>query len=118
MGIALSYSIHILCHANHCHDPRQIIRDLAYPLTIGSITTIGAFAGLLFTDSQLLRDFGLFASLTLVGTTLFSLVLLPHLIRKEDRGGGSAATACWWRRYSGSRRYASSSSTASASTAT
>ena len=52
MGIALSYSIHILCHANHCHDPRQIIRDLAYPLTIGSITTIGAFAGLLFTDSQ------------------------------------------------------------------
>ena len=70
MGIALSYSIHILCHANHCHDPRQIIRDLAYPLTIGSITTIGAFAGLLFTDSQLLRDFGLFASLTLVGTTL------------------------------------------------
>ncbi len=88
MGIALSYSIHILCHANHCHDPRQIIRDLAYPLTIGSITTIGAFAGLLFTDSQLLRDFGLFASLTLVGTTLFSLVLLPHLIRKEDRGGG------------------------------
>lgn len=88
MGIALSYSIHILCHANHCHDPRQIIRDLAYPLTIGSITTIGAFAGLLFTDSQLLRDFGLFASLTLVGTTLFSLVLLPHLIRKEKRGGG------------------------------
>lgn len=132
MGIALSYSIHILCHANHCHDPRQIIRDLAYPLTIGSITTIGAFAGLLFTDSQLLRDFGLFASLTLVGTTLFSLVLLPHLIRKEDRGGGRpcwkawsgsrvcapTATACWWRRYSGSRRYASSSSTASASTAT
>lgn len=90
MGIALSYSIHILCHANHCHDPRQIIRDLAYPLTIGSITTIGAFAGLLFTDSQLLRDFGLFASLTLVGTTLFSLVVLPHLIRKGDRGGGSA----------------------------
>lgn len=132
MGIALSYSIHILCHANHCHDPRQIIRDLAYPLTIGSITTIGAFAGLLFTDSQLLRDFGLFASLTLVGTTLFSLVLLPHLIRKEDRGGGRpcwkawsgsrvcapTATACWWRRYSDSRRYASSSSTASASTAT
>ena len=39
--------------------------------------SIGAFAGLLFTDSQLLRDFGLFASLTLVGTTLFSLVLLP-----------------------------------------
>ena len=132
MGIALSYSIHILCHANHCHDPRQIIRDLAYPLTIGSITTIGAFAGLLFTDSQLLRDFGLFASLTLVGTTLFSLVLLPHLIRKEKRGGGPpcwngwsgsrecvpTGTARWWRRSCCSRSYVSSSSTASALTAT
>ena len=93
MGIALSYSIHILCHANHCHDPRQIIRDLAYPLTIGSITTIGAFAGLLFTDSQLLRDFGLFASLTLVGTTFFSLAVLPHLIRKGERGGGDCGAA-------------------------
>lgn len=79
-GIALSYSIHILSHTNHIHDMRMLIRDLAYPLTIGSFTTIGAFAGLLFTNSKLLQDFGLFSSLTLVGTTLFALVFLPHFL--------------------------------------
>jgi 1-acyl-sn-glycerol-3-phosphate acyltransferase len=81
LGIALSYSIHVISHANHTSDPRQIIRDLAWPLTIGSFTTIGAFVGLLFTSSQLLRDFGLFAALTLVGTTLFCLIFLPHMLR-------------------------------------
>lgn len=82
LGIALSYSIHVISHANHTSDPRLIIRELAWPLTVGGFTTIGAFLGLLFTDSQLLRDFGLFAALTLVGTTLFCLVFLPHLLGK------------------------------------
>ena len=80
MGIALSYSIHVLAHSNHIHDPRQVVAELAYPLTVGSFTTIGAFLGLLFTRSQLLHDFGLFAALTLIGTTLFSLIFLPHML--------------------------------------
>lgn len=80
LGIALSYSIHILAHSNHTHDPRKIIEELAYPLTVGSFTTIGAFLGLLFMRSPLLHDFGLFSALTLVGTTLFSLIFLPHML--------------------------------------
>ncbi len=86
-GIALSYSIHILSHTNHCNDMRQLIRELAYPLTVGSFTTIGAFFGLLFTNSNLLQDFGLFSALTLIGTTLFALIFLPHFIKvnKESK---------------------------------
>ncbi len=80
-GIAISYSIHVVCHANHTGDPREIVAELAYPMTVGSFTTIGAFVGLMFTSSSLLSDFGLFAALALVGTTLFSLVCLPHLLR-------------------------------------
>ena len=80
-GIALSYSIHVLSHSNHTSDMRQVIRELAYPLTVGSFTTIGAFLGLLFTSSSLLRDFGLFSAFVLIGTTLFCLVFLPHFIR-------------------------------------
>lgn len=82
-GIAFSYSIHILSHSNHCTDMRQLIRELAYPLTVGCITTIGAFAGLLFTNSTLLQDFGLFSALTLIGTTLFSLIFLPHFLNTK-----------------------------------
>ncbi|MCL1821310.1 MAG: MMPL family transporter [Prolixibacteraceae bacterium] len=81
LGIALSYSIHVISHSNHVADVRQIIKDLAKPLTIGSFTTIGAFLALLFTSSPLLRDFGLFSSLSLIGTTLFCLIFLPHFIK-------------------------------------
>lgn len=80
LGIALSYSIHMIAHQMHVRSIEQLVRELVFPLTVGSITTIGAFAGLLFTSSSLLKDFGLFASLTLVGTTIFCLVFLPHFL--------------------------------------
>lgn len=80
LGIALSYSIHMVVHQSHVDSVRRLIRELTYPLTVGSFTTIGAFVGLLFTRSDLLRDFGLFAAMTLVGTTLFCLVYLPHFL--------------------------------------
>ena len=83
MGIALSYSIHMLAHQNHVSTVQQLIKELAYPLTVGSFTTIGAFFGLTFTTSDLLRDFGLFASLALIGTTLFCLIWLPHFLKGQ-----------------------------------
>ncbi len=86
-GIAISYSTHVVCHANHTRNGREIVEELAYPMTVGSITTIGAFLGLMFTSSPLLYDFGLFAALVLVGTPLFSLVCLPHLL---ECGNGKA----------------------------
>ncbi|MEG1290407.1 MAG: 1-acyl-sn-glycerol-3-phosphate acyltransferase [Bacteroidales bacterium] len=82
-GIAISYSIHVLSHRNHTNTIRNVIEELAYPLTVGSFTTIGAFIGLLFTTSNLLQDFGLFAALTLIGTTFFTLIFLPHLMRNR-----------------------------------
>lgn len=90
LGIALSYSIHMVAHQNHVSSIRQLIGEIAYPLTIGSFTTICAFLGLLFTSSELLQDFGLFASMSLIGTTLFCLIYLPHFLspakgEKESR---------------------------------
>ncbi|MGN0186566.1 MAG: 1-acyl-sn-glycerol-3-phosphate acyltransferase [Paludibacteraceae bacterium] len=80
LGVALSYSVHVVAHAGHSKTARQIIEELATPLTIGSLTTIGAFIGLQFTSSPLLQDFGLFAACSLVGTMLFCLIFLPHCI--------------------------------------
>ncbi len=82
LGIAISYSTHVVCHANHTRNAREIVEELTYPMIVGSFTTIGAFVGLMFTSSPLLIDFGLFAALTLIGTPLFSLVVLPHLLEK------------------------------------
>lgn len=93
MGIALSYSIHVLSHNQHSKDVRTVIEELAYPLTIGSFTTIGAFLGLLFTTSPLLRDFGLFSALLLIGTTLFCLIFLPHFLGTRSKKDSSRLMA-------------------------
>lgn len=78
LGISLSYSIHVVAHSLHERKPEKIISELAVPLVTGCATTIGAFIALLFTDSALLQDFGLISALSLAGTTLFCLIVLPH----------------------------------------
>lgn len=84
LGISLSYSIHIVSHSNHISSPRQILEELSMPLVIGSFTTIGAFAALMFTSSALLYDMGLFAVFALIGTTLFCLIFMPQFLKKID----------------------------------
>ena len=61
-----------------------MLADEALPVCLGCLTTIGAFLGLLFTQSELLQDFGLFATFALVGCTFFALVFLPHLLKEDD----------------------------------
>lgn len=86
LGISLSYSIHIVSHLNNTSSPREIIKELVKPLTIGCFTTIGAFAALMYTSSPLLQDLGLFSVLALIGTTIFSLVFLPQFLRRSRNG--------------------------------
>ncbi|HOH96579.1 MAG TPA: MMPL family transporter, partial [Candidatus Enterocola sp.] len=83
LGVALSYCLHVLTHYKYLSDPEQVLRDQTRPVILGSLTTIGAFMGLLFTESALLRDFGLFASLAMVGTTIFCLIFLPQFLNPE-----------------------------------
>ena len=83
MGVALSYCLHVLTHYKYVSDPVQVLKDQSTPVILGCLTTIGAFLGLLFTESELLKDFGWFASFAMVGTTFFALVFLPHFFRPE-----------------------------------
>jgi predicted RND superfamily exporter protein len=78
LGVALSYCLHVITHFKYLTDPVRVLQDQVKPVILGSLTTIGAFMGLLFTQSALLRDFGLFASFSMVGTTIACLVFLPH----------------------------------------
>ena len=84
LGVALSYCLHVLIHNYYVDDPERMLREESTPVVLGCLTTIGAFLGLLFTDSDLLRDFGLFATFALIGNTFYALVFLPHFLRKED----------------------------------
>ncbi len=83
LGVAMSYVLHILVHYKYVGDAEQVLKDETKPVLLGCITTIGSFIGLLFVKTDLLQDFGLFASLAIVGTTVFSLIYLPHLMELE-----------------------------------
>ncbi|MBO7471806.1 MAG: MMPL family transporter [Bacteroidaceae bacterium] len=86
IGIAVNYPLHLTSHAGHQPDIRQALREITTPLLVGNITTVGAFLALVPLKSIALRDLGLFASFLLVGTILFVLVYLPHLLRTADNG--------------------------------
>lgn len=84
LGVALSYSLHVVVHFKYTGDRERVVREQSKPVFLGSLTTIGAFAGLLFTQSALLRDFGWFAALSITGTTLASLIFLPHFFPRKN----------------------------------
>lgn len=90
LGVAISYCMHLLIHLFYIGDIERLIREESTPVFLGCLTTIGAFISLLFTDSDLLRDFGMFASLALAGSTLFALIFLPHFLPEKK---GNTATA-------------------------
>ena len=89
LGVAISYCLHVLIHHFFVGDPEKLLADESTPVSLGCITTVGAFCSLLFTDSDLLRDFGLFASFALIGSTLFALVFLPHFLPKRNADSDS-----------------------------
>ena len=84
-GIAIDYSLHFLIHFREQPKVDRTIREVAFPLIVGSTTTIAAFLSLLFLHSELLGDFGLFASFSLIGTIIFTLIFLPHFLKDNDK---------------------------------
>ncbi len=80
LGIVLDYSFHFFTHYTHTRDLSKTVKELSFPMLVGSFTTVAAFAALLFTDSIVLKNFGLIALVTLSSAALFTLLLLPPLI--------------------------------------
>lgn len=84
LGVAISYCLHVIVHQRFVENIEQMLAEEGKPVCLGCLTTIGAFLGLLFTQSELLKDFGLFATFALVGSTFFTLFFLPHFLRETD----------------------------------
>jgi uncharacterized protein len=80
LGIIVDYALYFYSLYNSKRSVEVVIRDLTMPILICSLTSSIAFFSLLFVKSEVLRDLGLFAGLSILGAALFSLVILPHLI--------------------------------------
>lgn len=84
LGIAVNYPLHLVAHTGHQKNMRAAMKEIAKPLIVGNITTVGAFLALVPLQSVALRDLGIFASLLLVGTIVFVLIYLPHMVKTEN----------------------------------
>ena len=93
LGIAANYPLHLITHTYHCRGRvGESLRQVVSPLITGNITTVGAFCALIPLNSPALRDLGIFAAAMLVGTILFTIVILPHLIK--HKASASAPQTC------------------------
>ena len=82
LGIAVNYPLHLIAHLSHTTDVRTALKEIRMPLVVGNVTTVGAFLALVPLQSVALRDLGLFSAFLLVGTIIFVLVWLPHMVQK------------------------------------
>ena len=92
IGIAVNYPLHFVLHTDHGGTVREVLKEMVSPLLIGNITTVGAFASLMPLDAPALRDLGFFAAFMLIGTILFVLVFLPHLVKQREQEGEERLT--------------------------
>ena len=87
LGITIDYALHILTYYRNNSGVDQLFKGIVKPLIMSSTTTAVAFLCLLFVNSEALQDLGLFASITVVMSAVFSIVIIPHLYRPKNVDG-------------------------------
>ena len=80
IGIAVNYPLHLLVHQRYTTSVRQTLQEVLSPLVVGNITTVGAFLALLPLKATAIQHLGIFAASMLIGTILFCIFVLPHLM--------------------------------------
>ena len=80
IGIAVNYPLHLLVHQRYTSSVRQTLEEVLSPLVVGNITTVAAFMALVPLQATAMRHLGIFAAAMLIGTILFCVFILPHLM--------------------------------------
>lgn len=83
LGITVDYSLHILTHFKHNHNIKTLYKDLTKPILLSSMTTAISFLCLVFVRSEALRDLGVFASISVLCSSIFALIFIPHLYQPK-----------------------------------
>ncbi|HAF28778.1 MAG TPA: glycerol acyltransferase [Bacteroidales bacterium] len=84
LGITVDYSLHLFTHYRSIGDVKKVLKDITIPVMMSTLTTASAFLCLLFVSSKALQDLGMFAAISVVVAALFSLIVLPHFLKKRD----------------------------------
>src|SRR5690606_4114442 len=73
------YSLHILTHYRGTCDVKRLLESTTKPLLMCAIFTAVDFLCLLFLHSDVLKDLGVFAAVSVLGAALFSLIFIPQV---------------------------------------
>lgn len=84
LGISVDYSLHILTHFKHNNDAKSLYKNLTKPILMSSVTTAVSFLCLVFVRSEALKDLGIFASVSVLLSSIFALILIPHLYHPKE----------------------------------
>ncbi|OFX88556.1 MAG: hypothetical protein A2W99_09145 [Bacteroidetes bacterium GWF2_33_16] len=84
LGITVDYSLHLFTHYRSVGSIQKVLSDIAQPVLMSSLTTTAAFFCLLFVSSKALQDLGIFAGISVAIAALFSLIVLPHFIKRDN----------------------------------
>ncbi|NRS88606.1 1-acyl-sn-glycerol-3-phosphate acyltransferase [Flavobacterium sp. 7E] len=87
LGETTDYSIYVLTHLRNNKNVKLLYKDITKPLLLCGITTAVSFLCLFFVKSEALKDLGLFAALSVISTSVFSLVLIPLLYKAKKEVG-------------------------------
>jgi len=71
------YQQEIKKHGNKIRSLQRVISRIGNATLMTNVTTASGFATFIFTDSQLLKEFGMIASINIMGIFLLSLLLIP-----------------------------------------
>ncbi|MEI6683938.1 MAG: 1-acyl-sn-glycerol-3-phosphate acyltransferase [Bacteroidota bacterium] len=80
LGLIIDYALYMINHYRTKSSAEQTLRDMSLTILICSLTTIGVFLCLTFLGSAVLHDLGWFASISVFGASLCSLVVLPQFL--------------------------------------
>ena len=90
LGIIVDYSLYIFSLYRTKGSFELVLKDLSITIMLCSLTSATAFFTLMFLQSEVLRDLGLFTGLSILGAAIFSLIVLPHTLNAKDKLGNSA----------------------------
>lgn len=79
LSITLDYSLHVITHYRAHTNVEELYKAITQPLLGCSITTAIAFLSLLFVQSKVLQDLGVFAAISILSAAFFALLLIPHI---------------------------------------
>ena len=79
LGLTLDYSLHILSHYRSTGDIEKLFRSTVKSLLICAIFTAADFLVLLLLKSDVLKDLGVFAAVSVLGAAIFALLFIPQV---------------------------------------